>query len=202
MRPLTLGIIAFFIIIAGFLVWQLSSIGIFEIGKPMKSVYNHQIVLEKIEALGKLELVKYKFKDVIEHIKEYKAWVRNSKVVLIVSGEAVGCLDLTKVKKEDIDDNKKDSLLIRLPEPELCYYKINQNESRIYDSAYGFTDAADVIAEAYKEAEKKMQTTALQSGILEQTKKNGELMLKPLFESISKKKVFFTYAPKAVAKPK
>lgn len=196
MRPLTLGIVAFFIIIAGYLVWQMSSFGIFEMGKPLRNIESHNIVLEKVEQIGKLELVKFKFKDVVEYTKEYKAWVRNSKVVLIVSGEAVGCLDLKKIKKEDIDDTRKDSLYIRLPEPELCYYKINQGETRIYDSAYGFTDGATVMGEAYKKAEEKMRTTALESGILQQTRTSGETMLKALFESITKKKVFFTTAPK------
>ncbi len=197
MRTLTLGILAFFVIVAGYFVWQMSYFNPFEIGKPLRNIESHTLVLEKVEQLGKLELVKFKFKDVVEYTKEYKTWVRNSKVVLIVSGEAVGCLDLKKIKKTDIDDSRKDSIYIRLPEAELCYYKINQNESHIYDSAYGFTDAATVIDEAYKSAEAKMRTTAIESGILQQTRTSGEAMLRALFEGITKKKVFFTPAPKA-----
>lgn len=180
----------------------MSSFGIFDIGKPLKIISTHSLVLEKIEELGKLELVKYKFKDVLEYTKEYKGWIRNSKVVLIVSGEAVGCIDLKKIKNTDIDDTRKDTIFIRLPEPELCYYKINQDESRIYDSAYGFTDAASVIGEAYKEAERKMKTVALESGIIEQTRKNANVMLKPLLESLSKKKVMLKYGTAATPTPK
>jgi hypothetical protein len=99
MRAVQIGIIIFFLVIGVFVVWKLTDIDIFETGKPVKSVYNHSIVLEKIEELGKLELVKFSYRDVIEHIKEYKNWITNSKVVLIVSGEAVGCIDLKKITK-------------------------------------------------------------------------------------------------------
>ena len=136
----------------------------------------------------------------MEHTKEYKNWIRNSKAVLIVSGEAVGCIDLKKVKKEDIDDKRKDSIVIQMPQPELCYYKINQSESRVYDSAYGFTDGATIIAEAYKAAEDQLKKVALESGILEQTRKNAEIMLKPLLEGLTKKKIIFSYSRKVVGK--
>lgn len=201
MRAINIGIIAFFVIAASFLVWQLSTMGIFNMGKPVAVISNHNIVLEKMEELGKLELVKYKFKDVLEHTIEYD-WYPDSKAVLIISGEAVGCIDLKKIKKEDIDQTRKDSIYIRLPEPELCYYKINHDQSRVYDSKHGFNDAAKLMGEAYKEAEKKMKTVALETGILEQTKKNAEVMLKPLFEGISKKKVFFSATPKTGEKTK
>lgn len=201
MRAINIGIIVFFVIAASFLVWQLSTMGIFNMGKPVAVISNHNIVLEKMEELGKLELVKYKFKDVLEHTIEYD-WYPDSKAVLIISGEAVGCIDLKKIKKEDIDQTRKDSIYIRLPEPELCYYKINHDQSRVYDSKHGFNDAAKLMGEAYKEAEKKMKTVALETGILEQTKKNAEVMLKPLFEGISKKKVFFSAAPKTGEKTK
>lgn len=200
MRAVQIGIIIFFLVIGIFVVWKLTDIDIFETGKPVKSVYNHSIVLEKIEELGKLELVKFSYRDVIEHIKEYKNWITNSKVVLIVSGEAVGCIDLKKITKTNIDETRKDTIILQMPEPELCYYKIDQSKSRIYDSSYGMTDAATVIGEAYKAAEINLRKTALESGILEQTKKNAETMLKPLLEGLSKKKIIFKYPSKVTKK--
>jgi hypothetical protein len=201
MKAINIGIIAFFIILALFLVWQLNNIDIFSTGKPVKKISTHQIVLEKIEELGKLELVKYKFRDVVEHEIEYKNWYRNSKIVLIANGEAVGCIDLKKIKTTDIDVKQGDSLIIYLPEPELCYYKLDHDKTRIYDSSHGATDAAQIMAEGYKEAEKKMKEAALESGILEQTRKNAEIMLKPLLQTIAGKKVMFRYG-KVEEKPK
>jgi hypothetical protein len=192
-RPLTIALTVLFTGIAIFVLAQFVNLGFFNIGREAAIVSNHNVVLERIEALGKLELVKYKFRDVLEHKIEYD-WYPDSKALLIISGEAVGCIDLKKVKATDILD-RKDTLYIRLPAPELCYYKINHNESQVYSSSHGFNDGAKLLGGAYKEAEKQMKRTALQTNIMEQTRKNGEQLLRPLFEQLAKKKVVFTYAP-------
>ncbi|GAB4401453.1 MAG: hypothetical protein OHK0053_24180 [Microscillaceae bacterium] len=161
--------------------------------EPTAIVSKHDIVLEKIEALGKLELVKYKFRDVLEHKLEYDYWF-DSKAILIISGEAVGCIDLKKIKKEDVR-NRPDTVYIQLPAPELCYYKVNHEETRIYDTQSYSYDKSKLIGGAFQEAEKQIKRTALQSNILQQTRENGERLLKPMFEEISGKKVVFTYQP-------
>jgi hypothetical protein len=160
-----------------------------------KEVIKHQTTLEQIEALGKLELVKYTFKDILEY-KVDRPWYQggDSKTLLIVAGEAVGCIDLTKIRKEHILE--KDSvMIIQLPKPELCYVKVNQQDSRVYEVETGFMtfDEAKLIETAYKEAEKQVAKTALESNIMEQTKKNAELILKPTLEQIARKKVVFRY---------
>ena len=49
---------------------------------------------------------------------------------MIVSGEATGCLDLTKIRLGDITE--KDSVLVvHLPEPEICSYKIDHSKSKV-----------------------------------------------------------------------
>lgn len=162
--------------------------------EPSAIISNHDIVLEKIEELGKLELVKYKFRDVLEHKLEYDYWF-DSKAVLIISGEAVACIDLQKVKKGDII-NKKDTVYIRLPQPELCYSKVIHDETRIYDTDSYSMDKSKLIGGAFKEAEKQITRTAMESNILDQARENGERLLKSLFEGISERQVVFTYAPK------
>jgi hypothetical protein len=57
-----------------------------------------------------------------------------------------------------------------------------------------------LINEAYTRAEAKIKQSALEMGILEQTKKNAELVLKPLLESISGKKVVLQFEMKATLK--
>lgn len=190
MKSIQTILIIFFATLAAFFAWGSFTGGLF--GGKAKEVTYHNTVLQKIENLGKLELVKYKFKDVLEHKKEYKWWF-DSKAVLIISGEAVGCIDLKKVKPEHIQE-KGDTVTIQLPKPELCYYKINHKESRIYNTTtYSFSDQPNLIGKAFKKAESHFRKVALNAGILEQTKKNGEQMLKPMFEQLSGKRVIFTY---------
>jgi hypothetical protein len=96
-------------------------------------------------------------------------------------------MDLNNIKLEN------DSLLVVLPEPELCYYKLDLQNSRIYsvESAVYYKDEKEIIERAYKSAEKQIRMAALSSGILEQTRKNAEIMLRPILEQISGRKVYF-----------
>jgi len=187
--PIIIAILSLVVILLG----MRSFGGSFFSSGPSKIISNHNIVLEKIEALGKLELVKYKFRDVLEHKMEYDYWF-DSKAILIISGEAVGCIDLTKIKDEDIIDSK-DTLYIKLPEPELCYAKINHKDTRIYDTDSYSMDNSKLIGQAFQAAEKQITRTALESNILEQTRENGERLLKTLFEDMTSKKVVFTQKP-------
>ncbi len=185
---------AILLFLAGVISWHFIKGSIFGESSKKESI-KHQTALEQIEALGKLELVRYTFKDILEY-KIERPWYQggDSKTLLIVAGEAVGCIDLTKVKKEHILE--KDSvMIIQLPKPELCYVKVNQKDSRIYEVKTGFMtfDDAQLVENAYKEAERQVEKTALESNIMEQTKKNAELILKPILEQIARKKVVFRY---------
>lgn len=156
---------------------------------------SHNLVLKEMAVLGKLELSNFSFRDVVEQelVRDY---LPNPKAILIVQGEAIGCLDLTKIKPADIA-TKDDTLIVHLPEPELCSYRIDHSKSRIYDTEYAFMNEQALINEAYTSAEAKIKQSALDMGILEQTKKNAELVLKPLLESISGKKVLLLFEMKA-----
>ncbi len=158
---------------------------------------NDIAVLEKITGIGKIELVKYQLKDAVEYAKRQSknSLMPEEKILMVVAGEAVGCVDFTKIGKNDVVF-MGDSLLITLPQPELCYYKLNQQDCKIYDisTAKMFDiDKTELIDVAYKKAEKRVERLALQSNILEETKKNAELLLKPLLENLSEKRVFFYY---------
>lgn len=159
--------------------------------KPPVIVTTHHTVLQEITAMGKLELVKYNFKDVVEH-EVVKEWLPDAKAVLIVSGEAVGCIDLTKVKASDVIEDS-DTVIIYLPEPELCVYKINHDQSKVYDVQYAFMDEAQLVNDAFVAAEKQISKSALKMGILSQTQQNAQKMLTPFLEKVSGKKVLLRY---------
>ncbi|MFD1142131.1 DUF4230 domain-containing protein [Larkinella insperata] len=157
------------------------------------------VVLQEVTELGKLELVKYRFKDIIEH-QLVREWLPNPKAVLIVEGEAVGCLDLTKITAEDVTA-QGDSLIVHLPDAELCSYKIDHRHSRVFNTEYAFFEEAQLVSEAYRRAETQIRRAALNSGILEQTRQNADKILKPMLERISGKKVFLTTRMKATLQP-
>ena len=155
---------------------------------------SHNVVLKEIVALGKMELVKYNFRDIVEH-EVVKPLLPNAKALLIVTGEVVGCIDLTKVKTEDFH-TQGDTLVLTLPQPEICVFKIDHSKSKVYDTQYAFLDEAKLVDNAFQKAESQIAKNAQQMGILEQTKKSAEQILKPFIENVSKKKVVFLYALK------
>lgn len=152
----------------------------------------HQVVIEKIEALGKLELVKYQFKDVLEYTQKLR-FFPDSRIILIASGEAVGCIDLNQILEEDIFISG-DTLMINLPPPELCYYKLDHQKSKVYDSKFTLLNRVDtLINAAFRKAERQIKQSAIQSGILQQTQSNARMMLTPMLEAMSGKTVILGF---------
>lgn len=149
------------------------------------------IVLKEITALGKLELVRYTFKDIVEH-EQLNTFLPNANAVLIVEGEATGCIDLTKISLPDITTDG-DSVTVRLPDPELCGWKINHDRSRVYDTRFAFLDDAQLVSDAYRQAERQIRQSALNGGILLQTRQNADRMLRPLLSRVSGRRVGFVF---------
>lgn len=180
-----------------------------------KQQKNHQIlmestvILQEIEPLGKLELVKYNFKEVFEYkqlsdgkivgnaILKSTDYNPDISVMLIATGEAVGCIDLSKLDLSNIDTNE-DSVVVYLPAPELCYYKLDLDETKIYSFSREswwsrmFSDDEErdkVLQIAYQEAESRLKEIAVESGIYNSTNENVKAMLQPLLEQLTGKNV-------------
>jgi hypothetical protein len=151
-----------------------------------------RIVLKEVTALGKLELVRYTFKDIVEH-EQPNTFLPNANAVLIVEGEATGCLDLTKISPADITED--DSVTIRLPKPELCGWKINHNRSRVYDTRFSFLNETQLVSDAYRQAERQIRQSALNGGILQQTRQNAGRILPPLLTRLSGRRVGLIFRP-------
>jgi hypothetical protein len=172
---------------------------IFGSSKSTEPVITHNMVLQQVTAIGKLELVKYHFKDVVEYQKEQTDYsiinrmLPKAKAVLIVSGEAIGCIDLTKITTNDISDSK-DTMYVYLPKPEMCVNKIDHQQSKVYDLANGyFVEQGKMVSDAYAAAETQIQQSALSMGILEQTNENAVKILGPMLEKIAGKKVVLRF---------
>ncbi|MET4108419.1 DUF4230 domain-containing protein [Hymenobacter sp. UYP22] len=152
----------------------------------------HNTVLEKVEALGRMELVRYQFKDVVEYKKSTYRFLPDAKVALIVAGHAVGCLDLRKVRPQDVVLEGDSVLRLALPEPELCVWQVDHSKSKVYSVENGFFQDAELVDAGYRYAEANVRTAALQSGILAQTTQNAELILRPMLETMTGRRVVLT----------
>ena len=154
-----------------------------------KTILNGDMMVTKITSMGKLELVKYSMKDVIEQ-KETRRFLPDERILFVAVGEVTGCIDLTKVSKEDILI-EEDSLTLTLPQPEICYTKIDHQKSKVYDisGAWFPGDAKDMVEGIYKIAEQRLNANASEMQILQKTRDNASAIFKPLVENLSGKKV-------------
>jgi hypothetical protein len=192
-KNITQLLIVLAIIVASIFVWE--KIKNFNLFSSVTTT-THNMVLKEISTLGKLELAKFAFRDVVEQEIDVQ-YLPNPKALLVVQGEAIGCLDLTKVTTDDIA-TKGDTIIVHLPEPELCSYKIDHEKTKIHSTEFAFMNEQELLNNAYRKAEKQIQESALEMGILTQTKKNAELILMPLLEKISGKKVLLQYPMTAI----
>ncbi|GHE42318.1 DUF4230 domain-containing protein [Sphingobacterium griseoflavum] len=159
-------------------------------GSP-RSETSHQLLVDRIEAMGKLELVKYKLSDVVEH-KTISTFLPDASVLLIVKADAVGCIDLTKLNPDKISV-QGDSVSLQLPSPEICYIKIDHSGSRVYDTKMAFFREAALVDEAFKSAERQVEKEVAKSDILLQTKNNAMHVFRPLLEGLGFKRINLTF---------
>jgi hypothetical protein len=148
----------------------------------------HLLSVDKIEKMGKLELVKVNIKDVLEQTNERPFYLPNAKAVLIIAGEVIAGIDLEKVQKEDIADSGT-LVTITLPKPEILMSKVNHEKSKIYNIEWGGFSTANLVDEAYKTAETKIIEEARNTGYEEMCKNNAKALLTPIFREISGKEI-------------
>ena len=155
---------------------------------------DHSLVLKKIEDIGNLELVRYNFNDVIEESVVRKLFdidnlAPDSRVLVIVNGEAAACVNLKKVTKEDIK-SEGDNIIITLPQPTICYTKINHDRSKIYDANFvARMFNPELIDKAYRQGEIKIKDEAIKLGILDQAKTNAKKLLGTFLKGITKSNI-------------
>ena len=150
----------------------------------------HNTVLTQIEALGKLELVRYKFKDIVEYRRASRyPLLPDAKVALVGGGEAVGCIDLRKIRPQDVAFEGDSVVRVVLPAPELCSFQVRHDQSRVFSTENGFFQDADLVDQGYKYAETQVRNAALQAGILAQTQRNAEQILVPMLRLLTGRRV-------------
>ncbi|MDR2954639.1 MAG: DUF4230 domain-containing protein [Prevotella sp.] len=152
---------------------------------------SHTMIVEKIESLGNLEVLKYNIQDIVEYEK-IRQWLPNAKTALVVSGEIICCVDLTKIKPEDIYTSG-DSLRLQLPAPEVCHTKIDHSKSRVYNIQYGLWETTKIVDEAYRSAERQLQERAMELDMETKSRDNTVNLLTPIFQAMGFEHVFITF---------
>jgi hypothetical protein len=169
----------------------------------VESKISSQTVVQEVQKIGRLELVHYRIRDVFD--KELSKPIgfgfsgltyRNSnKLVLVISGEVIGCIDLAKLDSSAVQ--LADTVLtLRLPPAEVCVHKIDHQNTKVFSSDFSLLTTfqgkqAEIVDQAYKEAETQILEAAKKDGILQETDKQARVFLEPLVKKFGIKKVVF-----------
>lgn len=169
--------------------------------KPEQTTSVHSIVVEEVKGLGKLELVKVSFQDVITHQVKVQ-YLPDPKVMLKVYGETVACVDFARIDSSDIRI-AGDTVLLDLPAPEICYNRIDHQRSEIVDTWYTamYAEGQRLIDRAYEMGEEKMREAALAGDIYGEAEAQAQRTLVLLLERITKKRVFLRFPARAEPPP-
>ena len=164
-----------------------------------KETVNHEAVVERIRLMGKVQLVQFNIRDVVEYKVERNMFLPDSKVLMIVAGEMGACIDLQKIKDGDVRRGETKTVIV-LPAPEICYVKVNHERSHIYDkkSWMFLDDDAELLDKSYKEAERFLNRPDVQEPALTDARKNAATILAPVFEKIAGQPVEITFGLKPV----
>lgn len=156
-----------------------------------EEIVESTVLLKEVTALGKMELVKYELQEVVTFKK--KQFLMDKKALVKVSAECVGCIDFQKITETQIESSAE-KVIITLPAPEICYYKIDHKNSKVVQtSGTLFGGEKELIDKAYTTIEKGIPDKAIDMGILDETMENANKIVKPMLEKIAGKPVEFRY---------
>ncbi|MCI4666548.1 MAG: DUF4230 domain-containing protein [Bacteroidia bacterium] len=161
--------------------------------KPKEIIQVHTIVLEEVQGLSKMELSKYVFNDDFRYQFKIDNWP-DPIIDMKAYGEVVACVDFAKVDSNDIKVIG-DTLILSLPDPEICYAKVNHDKSKIIETHYTkiYPETQKLYENAYQAAENRMNDEALNFGILDSARMGAEKTLIPLLKNLTQKDVFIKF---------
>lgn len=160
----------------------------------VRTEVSEDVMVEKITNMGKLELVKYSMKDVLEK-KQVHTILPDERVLFVAVGEVTACIDLTKVRKQDITRDSLNNVTVVLPQPEICYVKLDHQRSKVYDVSGVILPSTTkaMVEDIYKLAEKRLLDNAREMNITGKARENAQVIFKPLLEGVSGKTVVLKF---------
>ncbi len=147
-------------------------------------------VVERIQSLSRLETVVYSLDSVVEGDKSSPVFpdiLAGDKILLVVHGQSVAGIDLSKLKPEDvkIDGADSRSIHVNLPPSEIFATTLDNQATRVYARTTGLLVPADqnLESDTRTKAQHQLQEAALSDGILDAARKNARATISALLFS-------------------
>lgn len=154
-------------------------------------------IIQEVRSLARLETIQYSIEKVItaEMGQGNFGFLFGDKLLFVAHGLVIAGIDLAKITPQDMWLEGQ-VLYVRLPEPELFVATLDNEKSYVYDRETGLLAQPNTELEtkARQAAEEEIRKAALDDGILDQAKVNGESYLVQFYKALGYDQVNFIYA--------
>jgi hypothetical protein len=145
-------------------------------------------IVHEVRALARLETIQYAVEKVItaETGQEFLGFLFGDRLLFVAPGTVIAGVDLDKIGADDISVDDQGRATLLLPPAEIFATVLDNEKSYIYDRSKGLLTRGDVQLEsaARLAAEREIERTALEDGILDQAQVNAEAYLYRLLRSL------------------
>jgi hypothetical protein len=157
------------------------------------------VVVERIQSLSRLETVVYSLDTIVEGERTTPLLpdaLAGDKILLVVHGQAIAGIDLSKLKPEEvrIDAGDPRSIHVNLPPSEIFVTTLDNQHTRVYARSTGLLVPADpnLESDTRSKAQAQLQAAALADGILDAARKNARATVTALLYSLGFERVEVT----------
>ncbi len=147
-----------------------------------------QAVVKEIRSLSELISVKYTVQKVVG-FEEKKIPFGTEKILLIVQAEVLAGIDLSRLSPKDVEILRDRRIKITLPPPKIVHVVIDDKETKVWDRQVTWWTPwvpynPDLERQARLAAKDSIEKAALEMGILGQAKRNAEVTIRSLLETL------------------
>ncbi|MBI4465300.1 MAG: DUF4230 domain-containing protein [Acidobacteria bacterium] len=143
-------------------------------------------VVRQIQQLERLETVAYRMEKIISGERESRylpQFLVGERLLLIVHGEVVAGVDLSKVRPEHVVIRDR-TIQLTMPKPEVFLTRIDNERTRVYSRETGLFSRVDSNLETQvrQAGERQLLEAALEDGILKEAEQNARVTMARLLE--------------------
>lgn len=187
---MTLNKVTYFLIAASVFIVVLLAVWIFVIkgSLELRVSLNRAAVIKEMRGLQRLETASFTIEKIIDAGTTgkniFSQFLFADKILLVAHGQAIAGFDLSQISEKDITVSGN-SLIVRLPKPQILVTTLDNAQTRVYDRKRGILQPGqnNLESEARAEAEKSIAEAACKGGILQQATDNGRKQLTALFSA-------------------
>jgi hypothetical protein len=151
-------------------------------------------IVHEVRSLARLETIKFSLEKIItaETRQGFFEWLVGDRLIFVAHGEVIAGIDLNKLDPEDLEV-RGNVLYVTLPEAEIFITALDNEQSYVFDRDTGIFTHGEVNleTEARQAAEREIEKSALEDGILEIAAQNAESFLDRLFRDLGYPEVIF-----------